>query len=96
MASKLITIIAGLGPGTGASIARKFAASYPLVVMSRKPESYSALVQEINDAGGKAVGISADVSDSKSMGNAVEQIKKEFGTSVGAAVSIQRANPSKN
>jgi len=33
MASKLIAIIAGVGPGTGAAVAKKFAASYPVVLL---------------------------------------------------------------
>ena len=90
MASKLIAIVAGVGPGTGASVARKFAATYPVVLLARKPESYESLAKEINQNGGKAVGISTDVSDSSSVKKAVETIKKEFGDEVGAAVGIIR------
>jgi NADP-dependent 3-hydroxy acid dehydrogenase YdfG len=86
MASKLITIIAGIGPGTGAAVARKFAASYPVVLLARKPENYEDLANEINQSGGRAIGISTDVADSKSVKSAVEAIKKEFGAEVGAAV----------
>jgi NADP-dependent 3-hydroxy acid dehydrogenase YdfG len=85
--SQLIAIVAGVGPGTGAAVARKFAASYPVVLMARKPESYNDLVKEINGSGGKAVGISTDVADTKSVKDAVGQIEKEFGSGVGAAVS---------
>jgi NADP-dependent 3-hydroxy acid dehydrogenase YdfG len=86
MTSKLITIVAGVGSGTGASIARKFAATYPVVLLARKTESYEGLAKEINENGGKAIGISTDVANSQSMRNAVEMIKKEFGADVGAAV----------
>src|SRR5438105_1088781 len=86
MASKLIAIVAGVGPGTGASVARKFAATYPVVLLARNPENYESLAKEINSNGGKAIGISTDISDSKSVTNAVETIKKEFGADVGAAV----------
>jgi NADP-dependent 3-hydroxy acid dehydrogenase YdfG len=86
MASKLIAIVAGVGPGTGASVARKFAASYPVVLLARTPESYESLAKEINSSGGKALGISTDVSDEKSLKSALEAIKKEFGEEVGAAV----------
>ena len=87
MASKLIAIIAGVGPGTGAAVARKFAATYPVVLLSRSPENYNDLVKEINSKGGKAIGISTDVADAKSVQNAADAIKKEFGSEVGAAVS---------
>ena len=83
--SKLIAIIAGVGPGTGASVARKFAATYPVVLLARKPESYESLANEINQKGGKAIGISTDISDSKSVKSAVEAIKKEFGAEIGRA-----------
>jgi NADP-dependent 3-hydroxy acid dehydrogenase YdfG len=88
MSSKLIAIVAGVGAGTGASVARKFAASYPVVLLARRPESYEGLAKEINQSGGKALGISTDVSDSNSVKKAVEAIKKEFGDGVGAAVSL--------
>ena len=86
MASKLIAIVAGVGSGTGASVARKFATAYPVVLLARKPENFEGLAKEINEKGGKAIGISTDVSDSKSVKNAVETIKKEFGQDVAAAV----------
>ena len=88
--SQLVAIVAGVGPGTGAAVARKFAASYPVVLMARKPDSYNDLVKEINGKGGKAVGISTDVADAKSMKAAVGQIEEEFGSGVGAAVRCHR------
>jgi len=92
MASKLIAIVAGVGPGTGAAVARKFAATYPVVLLARKPENFEGLASEINQSGGKAIGISTDVSDSKSVKSAVEKIKAEFGEGVGAAAAIFNAS----
>jgi NAD(P)-dependent dehydrogenase (short-subunit alcohol dehydrogenase family) len=92
MASKLIAIIAGVGPGTGASVARKFAQTYPVVLLARKPENFESLAKEINSSGGKALGISTDVSDASSLKNAVDAIKKEFGSDVGAAAAIFNAS----
>ncbi|KAE8384532.1 hypothetical protein BDV23DRAFT_166624 [Aspergillus alliaceus] len=74
MASKSIAIIAGVGPGTGASVARKFAKAYSVVVLARTPESFDPVVQEINASGGQAFGISTDVSDSKSVNAAFDKI----------------------
>lgn len=87
-----VAIIAGVGSGTGASVARKFAATYPIVLLARRRESYEGLEKEINQNGGKAVGISTDVSDSKSMRNAVEAMKEEFGADVGAAVWLRNVS----
>ncbi|KNG51413.1 oxidoreductase domain-containing protein [Stemphylium lycopersici] len=92
MASKLIAIVAGVGAGTGASVARKFSAKYPVVLLARSPENYEPLAKEINSNGGKAIGISTDVSDASSLQNAVEAIKKEFGQDVAAAAAIFNAS----
>jgi NADP-dependent 3-hydroxy acid dehydrogenase YdfG len=86
MASKLIAIVAGVGPGTGAAVAHRFAAHYPVVLLARKAANYEALAEEINKNGGKALGISTDVTDEKSVKDAVSKIEQEFGKDVGAAV----------
>ena len=87
MASKAIAIVAGVGPGTGASVARKFAAAYPVVLLARNPENYESLVQEINKSGGKAIGISTDVSSPDSLKEAFGKIEQEYrGASIAAAI----------
>ncbi|KAJ5746244.1 Short-chain dehydrogenase/reductase SDR [Penicillium odoratum] len=87
MASKAVAIIAGVGPGTGASIARRFAQSYNVVVLGRNPDNYTPVVEQINSSGGQAVGISTDVSDSNSVNAAFDQIEKKFpGSPVAAAI----------
>lgn len=87
MASTAIAIIAGVGPGTGAAVARKFAAAYPVVLLARNPDNYETLVREINANGGAAMGISADVSSPDSLMQAFGQIeKKHAGAPVAAAV----------
>jgi NAD(P)-dependent dehydrogenase (short-subunit alcohol dehydrogenase family) len=90
--SKLIAIVAGVGPGTGAAIARRFAASYPVVLLARNPDNFNDLVKEINGNGGKAIGVSTDVSDPNSVKNAIGQAEKEFGHEVGAAVSLDQVS----
>ena len=92
MTSKLIAIVAGVGPGTGASVARKFAKTYPVVLLARKPENFESLANEINKSGGKALGISTDVSSQDSLQSALSAIKKEFGNDVGAAAAIFNAS----
>ncbi|KUM55840.1 hypothetical protein ACN42_g11395 [Penicillium freii] len=87
MVSKSFAIIAGVGPGTGASIARKFAKAYSVVVLARSPENFDPVVQEINANGGQAFGISTDVSDSKSVNAAFDNITARYPSSkVAAAV----------
>jgi NAD(P)-dependent dehydrogenase (short-subunit alcohol dehydrogenase family) len=88
-----IAIIAGVGPGTGAALARKFGAAYPVALLSRSPDNVSSLVREINERGGRAVGVRADVSDQESMKAAIEQVRKEFGDNVTAAVRLLPPHP---
>jgi NAD(P)-dependent dehydrogenase (short-subunit alcohol dehydrogenase family) len=85
--SKFFAIVAGVGAGTGRSVALRFSKTYPVVLLARKPESYSGIVDEINNAGGKAVGISADTADRKSVDSAFATIKEKFpDTRLAAAV----------
>lgn len=69
----------------GASIARRFAQTYSVVLLSRSTTSFDPLVQEINSNGGQAVGISTDVSDASSVNAAFDQIVKQFPSSQVAA-----------
>jgi NAD(P)-dependent dehydrogenase (short-subunit alcohol dehydrogenase family) len=78
MAAKAFAVIAGVGPGTGASIARKFAKAYPVVLLSRNPANYEPIAEEINSSGGAAFGISTDTSDSNSVRSAFEKIAQQF------------------
>ena len=87
MASKAFAVVAGVGPGTGAACARRFAASYPVALLARNPDNYEGLVQEINKSGGKAVGISTDVSSEDSVKAAFKKIDEEFkGANCAAAI----------
>ncbi|KAF3926094.1 hypothetical protein ABW20_dc0110125 [Dactylellina cionopaga] len=79
MATKqALAVIAGVGPGTGAAIAKKFASLYNVVLLARSPASYEATAKEINDAGGNAIGFSADVQDEASVKKAFDEVTKQF------------------
>ena len=86
-----IAIIAGVGPGTGASVARKFAQAYPVVLLARNPVNYEPLVSEIQSSGGKAVGISTDTSDGASVKKAFGKIEQEFGQNGKEGVKVAAA-----
>ena len=79
-------VIAGVGAGTGRSVALKFAKAYPVALLARTPANYESIVEEINASGGKAIGISTDVSDSASVKAAFKQIESELGGTCSAAV----------
>lgn len=94
MAGKPIAVIVGVGPGTGASIARRFASAYPVALLARTPENYEAVTAEINKSGGKAIGISTDVSDESSVQAAFEKISQEFdGAPIAAAIFNASTRP---
>lgn len=79
-------------PQTGAAIARKFASAYPVVLLARNPDTYIPIVDAINASGGRAIGISTDVSDSKSVKGMVEKVKYEYGNTVKCAAAIFNAS----
>jgi len=81
------SIVAGVGAGTGRSVALKFAKAYPVALLARNPANYESIVKEINASGGKAIGISTDVSSPQSVSDAFKEIEKEFqGKKLAAAV----------
>ena len=56
-----------------------------MVLLARNPQNYTSVVKEIQDAGGKALGITADVTDATSLTSAFDTIKKELGNATAAA-----------
>ena len=71
----------------GASVARLFAKKYAVALLARNPENFEPLAKEISEAGGKAIGISTDASDSKSVEAAFQKLDKEFsGLPLAAAI----------
>lgn len=71
----------------GRSVALKFAKTYAVALLARNPANYESIVKEINDAGGKAIGISTDVSSESDVKRAFAEIAKEFkGKQLAAAI----------
>ncbi|KAJ9611553.1 hypothetical protein H2200_004737 [Cladophialophora chaetospira] len=77
VSNKFYAVVAGIGPGTGRSVALKFAEHYPVVLLARKPESYQDVVAQIKKAGGKALGVSTDATDESALASAFESVKKD-------------------
>lgn len=73
-------IVAGVGPGTGAALARALAKEgYAVGLLSRHRESSEPVAEEIRGAGGKALAVLADVTDRRSVQAAVAQIRQSLG-----------------
>ena len=93
VSNKFFALVAGVGPGTGRSVALKFSEQYPVVLLARHPESYDDVVAQINKAGGKAIGFPTDATDESSLASAFEKIKTEFGNlQLAAAIYNVRPN----
>lgn len=69
--TKPLALVTGVGPGTGASIARRFARSgYRVAMLARDPGRLAALEAEIADS----VGIVCDVSNPDALARAIAQV----------------------
>ncbi len=79
-------IVLGLGPSTGASVARRFAkAGYSIAVGARRAEHLDPLVDEIKKAGGKAIAVPTDATDEAAVKQLVERAETDLGP-LGVAV----------
>ncbi|KAH8696431.1 oxidoreductase [Talaromyces proteolyticus] len=85
---KAFAVIAGVGPGTGSSVARRFAKSYPVIVLARTPASYEGVVSDIESSGGQAIGINTDLSDEASVKAAFKKITTELFPNTPLAAAI--------
>jgi NAD(P)-dependent dehydrogenase (short-subunit alcohol dehydrogenase family) len=74
-------MVTGAANGIGAAIARRFASEgAPLAAVDVDGPGLDLLVRAIEEAGGRAIGLVADVRDAASVGAAVEGANSEFGS----------------
>jgi len=74
---KPLAIVTGVGPGTGASLARKFAAEgYRVAMLARDAARLDALADELEDS----MAVPLDVSDTEALLAATEDLIARFGT----------------
>jgi len=71
-----VCIVAGVGPGTGTALSRRFAAGgYRVAMLARNAERLSALEKELPGSRGYAV----DVTDASRVAETIERIRTELG-----------------
>lgn len=73
-------IVAGVGPGLGASLARAFSRQgYSVGLLSRRAESSEPVAAQIQANKGKALVVPANVTDRNAVFKAVDKIRSELG-----------------
>lgn len=85
--SHLYAVIAGVGPGTGAAIAKKFGKAYSVVLLGRTLTNLKLVEQEISSDGGRAICVEADVSSHDSMAKVLGAVTAQLGNNAQCAVS---------
>jgi NAD(P)-dependent dehydrogenase (short-subunit alcohol dehydrogenase family) len=72
-----VAVVAGVGPGNGAALARRFAAEgYRIALLARAKTSFASLAEELP----MARGYECDVSDANAVGAAFARIRNELGS----------------
>ncbi|CAF3202845.1 unnamed protein product [Rotaria sp. Silwood2] len=70
----------GVGPGLGASLAKRFAAGgYSIGLIARKESSLQSVQRELEQNGHTVLSVTADAGDVSSVKNAFDTIRKKFG-----------------
>jgi NAD(P)-dependent dehydrogenase (short-subunit alcohol dehydrogenase family) len=76
-----VAVIAGVGPGLGASLARKFAKEgCRVAVLARSPDFLETLAKELRRHGTEILPIAADIGEVDQVALAFARIRKQFGS----------------
>ena len=76
-----VAAVLGVGPGLGATVARRFAREgFAVGLMARGEESLAAAREEVEGTGGTALAVTADATDAASVASAFDRVRKELGT----------------
>ena len=79
MKDKKVAVVTGVGPGLGAALVRRFAASYAVAILARKADYLKALASEIRQTGATVLDVSCDVSDRAQVTEAFRAIRVDLG-----------------
>lgn len=80
MAVRKVCVVAGVGPGIGAAVARRFAREgYAVALMARQSEVLEHIASGIKAKGGVAQAISVDLLDRAALGEAFDTVTAAMG-----------------
>jgi NAD(P)-dependent dehydrogenase (short-subunit alcohol dehydrogenase family) len=74
-----VAVVVGVGPGLGASLARRFAQGYAVAIMARRAEYLRSLGDQIRGAGGNVLEVPADVANPAQIEAAFKTIREKLG-----------------
>jgi len=72
-----VAVVVGVGPGTGAALARRFAKGYRIALVARSADYVKSLADEIRASGGEAVEAPADVGNLSEVAGAFTAIREK-------------------
>lgn len=77
MSESKVAVVLGVGPGLGATVARRFASEgFALGLMARSEEKLTPIQKEIEEGGGTALSIPADATDPASVSSAFAKMQQ--------------------
>src|SRR6266851_3625905 len=77
--NKQVAVVVGVGPGLGASLARRFAQGYAVAIMARRAEYLRSLGDEIRAGGGNVLEVAADVTNPVQIEASFKTIREKLG-----------------
>jgi NAD(P)-dependent dehydrogenase (short-subunit alcohol dehydrogenase family) len=77
--SRPVAVVVGVGPGLGASLARRFSSKYAVAINARSPDYLRTLAGQIRESGGVALEVQADVADHQQVASAFRSIRTNLG-----------------
>jgi NAD(P)-dependent dehydrogenase (short-subunit alcohol dehydrogenase family) len=73
-----VAVVVGVGPGTGAALARRFGKAYRLALVARSADYLETLADEIRAGGGEALEAPADVGNFSEVAGAFAAIRERL------------------